>query len=106
MKLGAFLLTALPVFALPNMVRLGYPNCMSCHVSPQGGGQLNAYGKGIDAAQSLRGNEYKPSSLNIAEFLRFGGRVEQDVRVVTSEQLNGVTNGPLTGINRSRLFYR
>ena len=37
-------------FALPNMVRLGYPNCVSCHINPQGGGILNPYGKGIDEA--------------------------------------------------------
>ena len=106
MKLAAMLLMALPVFALPHMVRLGYPNCLSCHVNPQGGGLLNTYGKGIDAAQSWRAEEYKPSSLWLAGFLRAGGRVEQDFRVVTSEQLNSVPNGPLTGLNRSRFFYR
>src|SRR5215213_9877189 len=44
-------------FATPNMIRLGYPNCASCHLSPQGGGLLTTYGKGIDAAQSLRPEE-------------------------------------------------
>src|SRR3954451_20004766 len=43
--------------ATPNMIRLGYPNCASCHLSPQGGGLLTTYGKGIDAAQSLRPEE-------------------------------------------------
>lgn len=95
-----------PVFALPNMVRLGYPNCVSCHVNPQGGGLLNVYGKGIDAAQSWRAGEYQPSTRKWAEYLRAGGRIDQDLRVVTSEQLNTVTNGPWTGINRSRFFYR
>jgi hypothetical protein len=42
------------------MVRLGYPTCASCHVSPQGGGPLNVYGRGIDEAQSLRAGEYRP----------------------------------------------
>ena len=110
MKFGALILlailAAMPVFALPNMIRLGYPNCMSCHVTPQGGGLLNTYGKGIDAAQSWRAEEYKPSSIRLAEFLRAGGRVDQDFRVVTSEQVNAVTNGAMTGINRSRFFYR
>lgn len=32
--------------AWPQNVRLGYPNCGTCHVSPSGGGALNGYGKG------------------------------------------------------------
>ena len=48
------LLTAAPASATPNMIRLGYPTCSSCHLSPQGGGLLNNYGRGIDAAQTLR----------------------------------------------------
>ncbi len=50
-----------PASALPTMIRLGYPNCATCHITPQGGGLLNAYGRGIDEAQSLRAGEYKPS---------------------------------------------
>ena len=34
------------------MISYGYPNCMSCHVSVQGRGLLNTYGRGIDMAQS------------------------------------------------------
>ena len=48
------LFTAAPASATPNMIRLGYPTCASCHLSPQGGGLLTNYGKGIDAAQTLR----------------------------------------------------
>ena len=48
------LLIASPASATPNMIRLGYPTCASCHLSPQGGGLLNNYGRGIDAAQTLR----------------------------------------------------
>jgi hypothetical protein len=40
-------------YALPTMIRLGYTNCAVCHVSPQGGGLLTPYGKGVDTAQSL-----------------------------------------------------
>jgi hypothetical protein len=56
--------------ATPNMIRLGYPTCASCHLSPQGGGLLTDYGKGIDAAQTLRPEEVK-SSENPAEYRRF-----------------------------------
>ena len=43
--------------ALPTMVRLAYGDCAACHVSPQGGGPLTVYGRGIDQSQSLRGGE-------------------------------------------------
>jgi hypothetical protein len=51
------------------MIRLGYPTCASCHLSPQGGGLLTDYGKGIDAAQTLRPEEVKLSE-NPAEYRR------------------------------------
>ena len=56
----AILLTGRPASALPTMVRLGYTDCASCHIAPQGGGPLNAYGRGIDEAQSLRARDYEP----------------------------------------------
>ena len=40
--------------ATPNMIRLGYTTCASCHLAPQGGGLLTPYGAGIDATQNLR----------------------------------------------------
>ncbi len=52
--------------ATPNMIRLGYATCSSCHLSPQGGGLLSPYGEGIDAAQNLRpqdlGEEFDESA--------------------------------------------
>ena len=35
--------------AFPEMVREGYPNCITCHVSPNGGGVLTDYGRQISA---------------------------------------------------------
>jgi hypothetical protein len=93
-------------FALPNMVRLGYGNCLSCHVAPQGGGILNAYGRGIDEAQSLRAGEYQPNKNEVLNKLSLGGRIDQDFRGVFSEQLSHSPGGPYQGVNRSRFFYR
>ena len=45
-------------FAAPTMIRLGYQGCTPCHLSPQGGGLLTDYGKGLDRAQSLFAREY------------------------------------------------
>ncbi len=33
--------------AFPEMSRIGYQNCVSCHVSPTGGGVLTPYGRGM-----------------------------------------------------------
>jgi hypothetical protein len=38
-------LVASNAFAFPEMIRAGYVNCVACHVSPNGGGVLNAYGR-------------------------------------------------------------
>jgi hypothetical protein len=86
-----------PAAALPTMIRLGYTNCAACHITPQGGGLLNAYGRGIDEAQSLRAGEYQ---------MQNGGRMTQDVRSVTQEQVSTSTGKPVTGLLRSRLIFR
>jgi hypothetical protein len=66
--------------ASPTMIRLGYRDCVSCHVSPQGGGLLTPYGKGIDEAQSLRARE-------IPQAEGPGPRLLYDVRFVAAAQL-------------------
>jgi len=73
------LTTATPAHAFPNMIRLGYPTCASCHVSPQGGGVLNRYGRGIDYAQTLRPTE-PPDAEKPSDAL---ARLLYDVRVQT-----------------------
>jgi len=74
----ALLVLALPraAAAYPNMIRLGYPSCSACHVSPQGGGVLNRYGKGIDFAQTIRAGE--PPGADVAT--GFNARVLWDIR--------------------------
>lgn len=44
--------------ATPRMISYGYPNCISCHVSVQGRGLLNSYGRGIDIAQSYSKKDF------------------------------------------------
>lgn len=57
----------------PEMVRHGYPNCVSCHFSPSGGGLLNAYGK-VQSEELLAtwklGIEPKPAPLTLGSQLR------------------------------------
>lgn len=60
---------ATPVLASPTMIRLGYSDCVTCHISPQGGGLLTSYGRGIDVAQSLRAREIAPSDADRRRFL-------------------------------------
>ena len=40
------------------MISYGYPSCVSCHVSVQGRGLLNSYGRGIDIAQSYSKKDF------------------------------------------------
>ena len=96
----AVVLAGLPAHALPTMIRLGYPNCVSCHISPQGGGLLNPYGRGVDAAQSFRTGEYEPTERKLLRTLSWSGRINQDFRFVSAG-----TNGSTLRF-RSRWMYR
>ena len=100
------LVSSAPAFALPTMIRLGYANCAACHFSPQGGGPLNAYGRAIDEAQSLRSSEYRPSENGVVKLLSAHGRVLQDVRVVLSEQGTWTQNRSGVQVFRPRVMYR
>ena len=92
--------------ALPTMVRLGYGDCAACHVSPQGGGPLTVYGRGIDRSQSLRRGEYTPSDDELTKALSVGGRVTQDVRLLLLRQATWAPGGTRTDVFRPRLMYR
>src|SRR3954454_21666802 len=95
-----------PATALPAMVRLGYSNCAVCHISPQGGGLLNAYGRSIDHAQCLRGGDYKSSTNHVAKWLSWGGMITQDVRSVTQEQKSTTATDAVVGTLPSWFMYR
>ena len=58
-----------PAIASPTMIRLGYADCAACHVSPQGGGLLTSYGRGVDVAQSARAREVPPSDADTRRYL-------------------------------------
>jgi hypothetical protein len=100
------LAVAAPASALPTMIRLGYADCAACHVSPQGGGLLNGYGKSIDEAQSLRSSEYKPSGNPLVRALSIHGRVTQDLRTVMQEQTVWTPGKGGDSVFRPRLMYR
>jgi hypothetical protein len=85
--------------AFPSYVRLGYEHCAVCHISPQGGGLLNEYGRGVDEAESLRGGEYKPSAI-------WGSRIAQDVLGSVQERVSTSTGQPIVGKVRARALYR
>jgi hypothetical protein len=72
------LVVSTPAGATPNMIRLGYPTCQSCHLSPQGGGLMTSYGEGIDLAQTLRPRE--PDQPEFGED-DLGARLNYDARL-------------------------
>lgn len=99
------LAAAAPARALPTMIRLGYPTCVSCHLSPQGGGPLNIYGRGIDEAQSRRAGEYKPPEAPPLAWSLWG-RVTQDVRATIQDQGTWAAGRPGDNLIRPRVMYR
>jgi hypothetical protein len=72
------LAVAAPASAMPHLIRLGYPTCRSCHLTPQGGGLLTPYGKGIDLARALwprEGTEPEPGGDALGSRLNYDGKV-------------------------------
>jgi hypothetical protein len=58
-----FILDVPSALAFPEMIRSGYVNCTSCHISPNGGGVLSSYGRqsSADVLSTWGGeNEAKP----------------------------------------------
>jgi hypothetical protein len=95
------LLWARGAYALPTMVRIGYGGCATCHISPQGGGLLTEYGRGVDDAQSLRAGEYRPQEDERA-FLR----IHHDVRFLLQERSAVDASGVARPANFFRVLYR
>lgn len=63
-------------FGFPEMIRHGYANCITCHVSPNGGGLVTSYGRALsqevlstwhseNEADFLWGTVKLPESLNV-----------------------------------------
>ncbi len=76
-----FLLLPAIAFGFPEMTRHGYPNCTTCHMSPNGGGVLTPYGRqlsqellsrwsGEDEGKFLNGIIQLPTWLNLGGDLR------------------------------------
>lgn len=84
--LTATVLTSLvgrPAQAFPDLIRHNYVNCTACHVSPTGGGVLNAYGRSMSRELlSAWGSEREGEVLHGAlpegtqpEWLQIGGDI-------------------------------
>jgi hypothetical protein len=103
--LGAAIVTAAaPARALPTMIRLGYNDCASCHVSPQGGGLLTPYGHSIDKAQSLLGGDYQAAQDVVA-----GGPLRgmvHDLRAVLQGRYDWRDGQVASHQFRPRIIYR
>jgi hypothetical protein len=96
----ATVITASTAVAAPTMIRLGYSDCRTCHFSPQGGGLLTAYGKGIDEAQSLRGGEVQGGDTDTRRLLF-------DVRFVAASSISdGLSTPGTTTSNGFRAMMR
>lgn len=84
MALGT--LVRLPAGAFPDLIRHGYVNCSSCHLSPTGGGMMNDYGRALSRELlSASGGEREAEFLHgllpensLNSWLRLGG----DVRIL------------------------
>ena len=82
----AFFLTCIgssPLQAFPEMIRHGYASCVSCHVSPAGGGILTDYGRELSRellATWSNEEENKPlyGMVTLPESVKLGG----DIRAI------------------------
>jgi len=83
----AVLLWPVQLWALPTMVRLGYPGCSPCHVAAANGGILTRYGHVIDSRHSFRRVTERASLPAFAagfDRYRHEGRGNADIRLQLS----------------------
>lgn len=78
--LSALLSTA--AFSFPEMIRFGYVSCNSCHMDPQGGSILTAYGRGAAVDMLSTFSVENETHFPIADWIKVGG----DVRVAQVKQ--------------------
>src|SRR5258705_208063 len=98
--LVGLVLQVTPVAASPTMIRLGYSDCAACHLSPQGGGLLTSYGRGIDVAQSARAREIPPSDADTRRYL-------YDLRfVVVGQEANALASHTATASSTLQMQLR
>lgn len=81
--LGAGVAVSPSAFAFPENVRHRYVNCSSCHVNPNGGGQLNAYGRQLSKALQSNGKFF-------FEFGEFGKRTGEDAAGAAAGAASGM----------------
>ena len=116
------LLLTLSLFSLrahgfADMVRHGFPNCISCHTSATGGGLLTEYGRSISAellsTWRSPGEERFDYAMKPSEVVSLGGDLrtalfQQNRATVRSTKIllmhadveAGVTLGPVTAVAR------
>ncbi len=79
--------------AFPEMIRKGYPSCVTCHVSPAGGGVLTEYGREIskDVLATWSGpkeNQFLHGAVTLPEKLRIGGDIRGIQTYVNTPQFS------------------
>src|SRR6185437_3022708 len=88
----SFVLSGPQAHAYPELVRYGYANCTSCHVSPSGGGTLTQYGRELSrevlSTWGFEGEERPAYFINSPEWLNLGG----DYRSVYTYQNTPLVN--------------
>ena len=95
--------------ATPNMIRLGYATCSSCHLSPQGGGLLTPTAKGSmrrrTCAPGSRRDEFDDSARKWLTYdVRLSLRLDRTPPAATGYGFSTSVRSAV-GYGRNRLVY-